>query len=190
MGHDKVELLEGSFEDWKEAGGPVEDGFKKSVDVDALPSTPPAYQATAPRQVASMQDVVNVVAGEDKKDAVLLDARAADRFSGAVAEPRPGLRRGHMPGAINLPHTILLDSDNVSVLKSKEEIKELLVAAGVDPDDERDIITTCGSGVTACTLALALEYVGRDPSKTFVYDGSWIEWGPEDAETPVETTSD
>ena len=76
----------------------------------------------------------------------------------------------------------------MSLLKSKDELAAIFQQAGIQVQDERDIITTCGSGVTACTLVAGLEYCGRDPSKTFVYDGSWVEYGRDDSGTPVETS--
>jgi len=100
----------------------------------------------------------------------VVDARAAERFSGKAAEPRPGLRSGHMPGALNLPYTRLVENGR---LVPRERIDAAFAEAGVDLD--KPIITTCGSGITAAILTLALESIGREPQG--LYDGSWAEWG-------------
>ena len=89
-----------------------------------------------------------------------------------------------MPGAKNLFFYNLLQEDNVSRFKPKEELKQLIEQAGVDLATDKRIVISCGSGATACTLAAALDVCGRDPSKTFVYDGSWVEWGGE-KDTPI-----
>ncbi|HEV8150228.1 MAG TPA: rhodanese-like domain-containing protein, partial [Gemmatimonadales bacterium] len=101
----------------------------------------------------------------------LLDARSRGRFEGSEPEPRPGLRGGHLPGARNLPFTELVDSQGL--LLSPEELRRRYLAAGVDPS--RPVVTSCGSGVTACALALGLELLGAHDYA--VYDGSWSEWG-------------
>jgi len=100
----------------------------------------------------------------------VVDARAAARFRGEAPEPRAGLRSGHMPGAKNTPFDTLLNQDGT--MKSPEALQEVFAAAGVNPD--APIITTCGSGVTASVIALALARLGREAA---VYDGSWTEWG-------------
>jgi thiosulfate/3-mercaptopyruvate sulfurtransferase len=101
----------------------------------------------------------------------VLDARPYPRFSGEVEEPRPGLARGHMPGALNLPHGALTTADGR--LKPAEELKAAF--APLDLDAEKPVATSCGSGVTACILALGLARLGR--WDVAVYDGSWTEWG-------------
>jgi thiosulfate/3-mercaptopyruvate sulfurtransferase len=102
--------------------------------------------------------------------AQVVDARPAARFRGEAPEPRPGIRGGHMPGAFNVPVTELIEDGR---LASPEKIRERFKAGGVDLD--KPVITSCGSGVTAATLWLALEAIGRPPQA--LYDGSWTEWG-------------
>ena len=114
-----------------------------------------------------------------KGDAQVIDARSAGRFAGKAAEPRPGVRSGHMPGALNLPFGQLLDSDGK--MKPGDALAQAFVDAGVDL--ARPAITTCGSGVTAAVLTLGLAELGR-PSR--LYDGSWSEWGGR-MDTPVQT---
>jgi thiosulfate/3-mercaptopyruvate sulfurtransferase len=108
----------------------------------------------------------------------LVDARPAARFTGDAPEPRPGLKSGHMPGARNVPGASVISPDGT--LKSTESLITLFQEAGVDLD--RPVITTCGSGITAALLALALARLGKD--RTAVYDGSWAEWGGL-ADTPI-----
>jgi thiosulfate/3-mercaptopyruvate sulfurtransferase len=113
-------------------------------------------------------------------DAQVVDARAAARFRGEVPEPRAGLRSGHMPGARNMPWNGLINADGT--MKSAGEIRTAFEGVGVNLDDP--IVTTCGSGVSAALLALALARLGRED--VAVYDGSWTEWGGR-ADTPVAT---
>jgi thiosulfate/3-mercaptopyruvate sulfurtransferase len=165
-----VALLEGGFPAWKAEGRPIEDGPPR-------PRSPRTFTARFDHgQVASLADVQRALATES---AQVVDARPADRFRGEAPEPRPGLRSGHMPGALNLPFADLIEGGR---LKDAAAIKSAVEAAGVDP--ARPIITTCGSGVSAVTLALALETIGR-PAKA-VYDGSWAEWGSRE-DLPVAT---
>ena len=127
--------------------------------------------------MATKADVLtNIASGE----AQVLDARGAGRFTGAEAEPRPGMASGHIPGSRNLPSSALFDADNR--LKSKDELRALFTSAGIDIG--RPVITTCGSGVTAAILLAGLELVGN--GDVTLYDGSWSEWGFDPA-TPKAT---
>ena len=121
----------------------------------------------------------------EDKSCQIVDARGAGRFAGKDPEPRPGVAGGHMPGAFNLPFTELLQKDDYTKFKSKEEIGKIFQEAGIDLSSSDPIITTCGSGVTACTLSFAMSLCGRDIADSPVYDGSWAEYSRSDLE--VET---
>jgi len=160
MGAPRVLILEGGLPAWRAAGLPVEDG----------PARRPARSFTARLDhglVAERADVEAALAGGGR---ALVDARAADRFRGEAPEPRPGVRSGHMPGAANVPFTALIDGGR---LKPPEALAAAFAAAGVDT--ARPAITSCGSGVTAAIVLLALESLGN--RKVALYDGSWAEWG-------------
>jgi thiosulfate/3-mercaptopyruvate sulfurtransferase len=118
-----------------------------------------------------VRDLASVGADLESRRAQVVDARSRGRFVGTEPEIRPGLRSGHMPGAANLPFTELLGSD--ATLLPRDRIEAGFRAAGIDPD--RPIVASCGSGVTACVLALGLFLTGRPDAA--VYDGSWTEWG-------------
>jgi thiosulfate/3-mercaptopyruvate sulfurtransferase len=122
-----------------------------------------------------------IMANLSSRQEQVLDARSAGRFAGTAPEPRPNSRSGHIPGSRNLPVDRLTDADSKTV-KPPGHLRGLLVAAGIDPD--APVATTCGSGVTASALALALYLIGNRTAA--VYDGSWSEWGAR-PDTPVET---
>lgn len=167
MSHDDVVVLDGGLPKWIAEGRPVED----------LPTPPRERHFTArPTSdlVRSFEQVKRALASGAEQ---VVDARPAPRFRGEAPEPRPGLRSGHMPGAINLPVSEVIAPDGTMLPADK--LKALFERSGVDLD--RPVLTTCGSGITAAVLALALARLGR--WRTPVYDGSWAEWGSrEDAE--------
>jgi len=118
-----------------------------------------------------VKDVTQVAAAAKLGDHEILDARAAPRFRGEADEPRAGLRKGHIPGSKNLPFTELMNDDGT--LKSPDALRALFAAKGIDLG--KPVITSCGSGVTAANINLALERIGH--SNHALYDGSWAEWG-------------
>lgn len=161
MGKTDVAVLDGGFAKWRAEGREVED----------LPPITRDRHMTVQRQAARVRDVTQVAAAAKLGDHVIIDARGPGRFRGDEPEPRPGLRQGHIPGSRNVPFTLLYNDDGT--MKSVPDLRAVFEAAGVDL--LRPAITTCGSGITAASLALALERLGkRDWS---VYDGSWTEWG-------------
>jgi len=161
FGHDNVAVLDGGLPKWLKENRPTASG---------APAPTPA-RFTAHFRPALVRDVDAVTADLASQREQVVDARSRGRFNGTEAEIRPGLRGGHMPGARNLPFTELLGPDGTML--PAERIASLFRAAGVDP--ARPIVTSCGSGVTACVLALGLHLIGHPDAA--VYDGSWTEWG-------------
>ncbi|MGH6865645.1 MAG: 3-mercaptopyruvate sulfurtransferase [Methyloceanibacter sp.] len=171
MGVKDVSVLNGGLPKWKREGLPLEGG---------APSARTARHFTARRNAELVRDVDDIKALMRGKSATLVDARSADRFAGRATEPRPGLRSGHIPGAHNLPYGELLNADGT--LKSPPELQRLFEKAGIDL--HKPVVASCGSGITASVLALALAQLGH--RRTSVYDGSWSEWGA-DQSLPIET---
>jgi thiosulfate/3-mercaptopyruvate sulfurtransferase len=170
FGHDDVAVLDGGLRKWRAEGRPVESGG----------ATPARVAFTALLRSELVRDVEAMRANVARRTVQVLDARSAGRFAGTEPEPRAGLRGGHIPGSLSLPYETLYRPDGT--LKPPHELREAVTAAGVDLD--RPVVTTCGSGVTASVLALALYLLGR--RDVAVYDGSWSEWGSR-SDTPVET---
>ncbi|AGT07545.1 3-mercaptopyruvate sulfurtransferase [Paracoccus aminophilus] len=161
MGKTDVAVLDGGLAKWQAEGRPVEDMAPVLRD----------RHMTAQRQAGLVRDVTQVAAASKLGDHEIIDARSAERFRGEVAEPRPGLRSGHIPGSKNVPFTLLYNPDGT--MKAPAEMQAIFEAAGVDLS--KPAITTCGSGVTAAILFLALERMGHRNNS--LYDGSWTEWG-------------
>jgi thiosulfate/3-mercaptopyruvate sulfurtransferase len=171
MGVEDVAVLNGGLPKWKAERRPVESG-------------PPPHRGTrhftSRRNAALVRDMADMKSIVGKGSAQIVDARCPERFAGKTDEPRPGLRAGHIPGARNLPYARLLNKNGT--LKSPDELEQLFADAKVDLS--KPIVTSCGSGVTAAVLALALAVIGH--RKTAVYDGSWAEWGADES-APIET---
>ena len=162
MGCDRVQVLDGGLPAWIRTGGALETG-------PAAPTRTEFKVEPRPGTIADLEWVRQALA--DGRP--VLDARAAARFAGAAPEPRPGLRAGHMAGAINLPYGELLTAQGL--MREPAELEAAFAARGLRPNDRP--IASCGSGVTAAVPLLALAILGRDG---VLYDGSWAEWGGRD----------
>jgi thiosulfate/3-mercaptopyruvate sulfurtransferase len=171
FGHHDVALLDGGLPKWRAEGRPI----------DTAVPTPPQRRFTPRFDRALVRDKQALLDNLSSRREQVVDARAAGRFAGTAEETRPGLRRGHIPDSRNLPYDRLTDPQTHR-LRSAEELAGLFRDAGVTLD--RPIVTSCGSGVTACALAFALHLIGHPGAA--VYDGSWSEWGLP-GNTPVET---
>jgi len=170
MGHKNVYVLNGGFQKWKAQKRTVETGPPKPAKALYKARYNPALYFTAD----------DVMANIESEDRLLIDARSPGRFAGKADEPRPGVRSGHIPGAVNLPYADLYAHDGT--LMTNAGLEAAIMDAGIDP--KRPIVTNCGSGVTACCIALAYAQLGH--WNTPIYDGSWAEWGT-DAALPIET---
>lgn len=169
MGKTDVAVLDGGFPKWRAEGREIED----------MPPLVRDRHITVQRQNQMVKDVTQVAHSSKLREAEIIDARPAARFKGEAPEPRPGLRAGRIPGAKNLPYTLLLNADGT--MKPLVELRAAFEGAGVDLS--KPAITSCGSGVTAAILSLALERLGHRNHS--LYDGSWAEWGMYD-DLPVE----
>ena len=167
FGHDRVQVIDGGLKAWVAAGGALKTGASESRDRgDFLAQDPLDNDGLI--SVHGMKKLVSKPINDRNRH--ILDARAADRFYGRAAEPRRGLASGHMPGATNVPFTDLIDKDT-GKMKPVAEIEKIFA----DVSTDKAIVTSCGSGVTACALILGLAMTGRYDAA--LYDGSWTEWG-------------
>jgi thiosulfate/3-mercaptopyruvate sulfurtransferase len=164
-----VHLLDGGLPKWKTEDRPLEDGETKRA----------ASHFTARLDHSVLASLSDVQRALDAKSALVLDARPAERFRGEVAEPRPGLRMGHIPGSTSLPFSMLLENGR---MKSPDQLREVFASLGID--GQKPVITSCGSGVSAAIITLALTVAGQKAGA--LYDGSWAEWGKPDG-PPVAT---
>jgi thiosulfate/3-mercaptopyruvate sulfurtransferase len=161
FGHEKAAVLDGGLPKWLAEGRATESGDAKQ----AAPTTyTPDFRADL---VKGIGDVKRIIASGS---ALILDARAKGRFDGSAPEPRPGLPSGHMPGAKSVPFNELLNAD--FTMKDAATLRACFAAAGAD--GIKPIVTSCGTGVTACILALGLKQAGLGDAA--IYDGSWTEW--------------
>jgi len=172
FGHNDVAVMDGGLAKWLAEGRETED----------LPPVPRERHFTPRLDHTLVRNLDQVLANIESGREQAVDARAAARFKGEADEPRPGVRKGRIPGSFNVPFMELLQPNHFNTMRPADEIASVMRDAGVDLDEP--IITTCGSGITASTLALALYLIGHDD--VAVYDGSWTEWGGH-PETPVET---
>ena len=161
FGHEKAAVLDGGLPKWLAEGRATESGDAKSA---APTSYTPDFRADL---VKGIGDVKRIIANGS---ALILDARAKGRFDGSAPEPRPGLPSGHMPGAKSVPFNELLNAD--FTMKDAAALRTRFAAAGAD--GSKPIVTSCGTGVTACILALGLRQAGLGDAS--IYDGSWTEW--------------
>lgn len=164
FGHDKVRILNGGWRKWKAEGRAVETGEAAKIEARDF------VAHIRPGRVATLDDVLTAISDGNP---VIVDARTAARFDGLEGSGYPGVPSGHMPGAINTPWALFFDADRNFEFVSADKALSVFRDAGVDV--EGDIITTCGSGVTACILGFMLETLGKDEWR--LYDGSWHEWG-------------
>jgi len=169
FGHREIAVLDGGLPKWKSEGRPVDD----------RPVIPMERHFTARFDTTQVRVREQLLRNLVSRREQLLDARARGRFEGTAPEPREGLRSGHIPGSLNLPFSELLREDKT--LLPPEELRKRFTAAGLSED--KPVVTSCGSGVTAAVLTLALACIGRQD--VALYDGSWSEWG-QPGPTPVE----
>lgn len=168
FGHDAVAILDGGLPAWTAAGQPLEPG----------PASHQRRAFHARFRADRVRTLADIRRNLDSGEALVIDARPADRFAGHAPEPRPHLRSGHIPGSVNVPFDRLTDPAT-GRLHADEVLAERLPGA-----DDRPVVCSCGTGVTACVLAFGLHRLGRED--VAVYDGSWTEWGGRD-DTPVAT---
>lgn len=171
FGHDRVAVLDGGFPRWEAEGRPLETTAPVPVPRRFTPRPRPELVA----------DLARMRAIAERRGEQVVDARSRGRFLAQEPEPRPGIRGGHIPGSLSLPYERLFHPDDGSLLPP-DGLRRAFADAGLDPG--RPAVATCGSGVSACVLALGLDVLGR--SDVAVYDGSWTEWGGRE-DTPVES---
>jgi thiosulfate/3-mercaptopyruvate sulfurtransferase len=171
FGAREVMVLDGGLPKWKAEGRPLDDH----------PVLPMERHFTARLNTMLVRDLEQMQRNLESQREQVVDARASARFDGSAEEIRPGLRSGHIPGSHSLPFTELCDATDGTLL-SDAELRAKFEAAGLDLS--RPVVTTCGSGVTAAVLSLALAELGKQD--VALYDGSWTEWG-QPGDTPVET---
>lgn len=171
FGHDPVAVLDGGLPKWNKESRATESGE---------PLVPSETTYTASLRAQRLRGIGDMLTNLETKAEIVLDARGAGRFAGTQPEPRKGVRSGHIPGAINLPYTDLLSPDGTFL--PANALRERFAQAGVD--GSKPVVTSCGTGVTACILTLGMQRAGLPVAP--VYDGSWTEWGSR-SDTPIQT---
>lgn len=171
FGHDAVAVLDGGLPKWRKEGRSLESG-------EPAPAAETVFVAALRAQ--RLRGVGDLLANLKSKNELVLDARPAPRFGGTQPEPRKGVRSGHIPGAVNLPYTELLEPDGTFL--PADALRERFAKVGID--GSKPVVTSCGTGVTACILTLGMQIAGLPLAP--VYDGSWTEWGSR-SDTPIET---
>ena len=161
FGHDKVSIMQGGLENWKNSGG--------NISEENVVIKKGNYTAKDEKKDLVV-NLDQMIIATQNKEKVILDARSKQRFLGEAKEPRPNLPSGHIPNSKSLPSSVLINKNGY--LKSKDEISKILDDINVNPNDK--IIATCGSGVSACVISIALYCLGK--KNVPIYDGSWTEW--------------
>ena len=173
FGHENIRIIDGGLKAWINSGGPSSNEKSQTKET--------AYVANK-KNLKLYDTIGNIMSDlESEKNKIVIDARGEDRFFAKVKEPRAGIKSGHIPSSLNIPISSIIDK-NTNCLKSIDEINEIFTTIGLT-DKNSELVMTCGSGVTACGLALAANSLGFKNVK--VYDGSWSEWGSRE-ETPIE----
>lgn len=175
FGHDRVSVLDGGLPAWIAANGPIESGPYTGAEAKG------EFTAKLNSQmVVDRNHVLNLV-NTGMKGQQVFDARSRGRFLGIEPEPRPGLPSGHMPGSLSLPFTAVVVSGDVTRFRPTEELSAAFQDAGLIAEDDSKVVLSCGSGVSAAVLCLALDILGRNISESVaIYDGSWTEWASTD----------
>ena len=161
FGHNKVSIMQGGLENWKNSGG--------NISQENVVIKKGNYTAKDEKKDLVV-NLDQMIIATQNKEKIILDARSKQRFLGEAKEPRPNLPSGHIPNSKSLPSSVLINKNGY--LKSKEDINKILDDINVNPNDK--IIATCGSGVSACVISIALYCLGK--KNVPIYDGSWTEW--------------
>ena len=175
FGHQKIKIIDGGLTAWLNEKGPTSNA---TIEITETYYKADKINYDLYETLDGILKNLNFNIGN-----VIIDARGEDRFYGKVEEPRKGVRKGHIPNSINIPITSIINTDD-NCLKSKNAIKKTFYDLGIT-NNETQLVMTCGSGVTACGLAIAAQMIGFKKIK--VYDGSWGEWGS-NTKTPIETS--